>query len=93
MPCALALIALIFPRVLIAILWFFTTWFNGVFQSLLWPVLGFIFLPITTLWYSVVVNNYGGQWNSTNLVIMVIAVVIDMGSWGGGYSSQRRRWN
>ena len=92
MPCALALIALIFPRVLIAILWFFTTWFNGVFQSLLWPVLGFIFLPITTLWYSVVVNNYGGQWNSTNLVIMVIAVVIDMGSWGGGYQNRRKSW-
>jgi len=93
MPCALAIIALIFPRVLIAVLWFFTDWFNGVFQSLLWPVLGFIFLPVTTLWYSVVIKNYGGQWTTTNLVIMVIAVVIDMGSWGGGYKNRRRRWN
>ena len=90
MPCALALIALIFPRVLIAVLWFFTAWFNGVFQSILWPVLGFIFLPLTMLWYSVVVNQYGGQWNSVNLIIMVLAVVIDLGSWGGGYQNRRR---
>jgi len=90
MPCLLAIIALIFPRVLIAVLWFFTNWFNGVFQSVLWPVLGFIFLPVTTLWYSVVIKNYGGQWTTTNLVIMVIAVVIDMGSWGGGYKNRRR---
>ncbi len=90
MPCIVALIALLFPRILIAVLWFFTNWFHGVFDSILWPVLGFLFLPVTTLWYSVVVHQYGGQWSSTNIVIMVIAVVIDMGSCGGGYRSRSR---
>ena len=90
MPCLLALIALIFPRILIVVLWFFTSWFNGVFQTLLWPVLGFIFLPVTTLWYSVVINNFGGQWTILNIIIMVLAIAIDMGSWGGGYKSRNR---
>lgn len=90
MPCFLAAIALFFPRILMAILWFFTDWFTGVFDSLLWPLLGFIFLPVTTLWYSVVINNYGGQWSTTNIVILIIAVIIDMGSWGGGYKSRRK---
>ena len=90
MPCIVALIALAFPRILIAVLWFFTNWFSGVFESLLWPILGFCFLPVTMLWYSVVINNYSGQWTNTNIVIMVLAVVIDMGSWGGGYRSRRR---
>ena len=90
MPCFLALIALIFPRILIVVLWFFTSWFNGVFQSLLWPVLGFLFLPVTTLWYSVVVNNFGGQWSIVNIIVMVLAIAIDMGSWGGGYKNRSR---
>lgn len=90
MPCLVAVIALLFPRVLIVVLWFFTDWFNGVFNTLLWPVLGFIFLPVTMLWYSVVINQYAGQWSSVNIIIMVIAVVIDMGSWGSGYKSKRR---
>jgi len=90
MPCALALIALLFPRILIAVLWIFTNWFNGVFSSLLWPVLGFVFLPVTMLWYSVVINNFGGVWNITNIIVMVLAIAIDMGSWGGGYKSRNR---
>ena len=90
MPCILALIALLFPRVLIVILWLFTSWFSGVFSSALWPVLGFFFLPVTTLWYSVVINNYGGNWNMTNIILLILAVIIDMGSWGGGYKNRNR---
>lgn len=89
MPCMLAAIALLFPRVLIAILWFFTSWFNGIFDTILWPILGFIFMPVTMLWYSVVMKHYAGDWSAGNIIIMVIAVVIDMGSWGGGYKSRR----
>ena len=90
MPCLFAVLALLFPRVVMVILWLLTDWFTGVFNSVLWPVLGFIFLPITTLWYSAVVNWYGGQWTGTNIVVLILAVLLDMGSWGGGYKSRRR---
>lgn len=90
MPCILALLGLLFPRVLMIILWFFTDWFTGVFDTLLWPILGFLFLPVTTLWYSYVINRSGGEWSTFNIVVMVVAVLIDMGSWGGGYKSQNR---
>ena len=90
MPCILAAVALLFPRVLILILWIFTDWFTGVFDSVLIPLLGFIFLPVTMLWYSVVVNHYGGEWTTLNIILMVVAVVIDLGSLGGGYSNRRR---
>ena len=78
MPCLLALFALIAPRVTIALLWFFTTWFQGMFASLLYPVLGFIFLPTTFLWYSVVQRVFGGQWTLWPVVGLVIALVIDV---------------
>ena len=90
MPCILPLIGLLFPRVLIVILWLFTDWFSGVFNTLLWPVLGFLFLPLTMLWYSVVIKNYGGQWTAFTIIVMVVAVLIDMGSWGGGYKNRNR---
>lgn len=89
MPCILVVIALLFPRLLIVVLWLLTDWFTGVFDSVLVPILGFIFLPISTLWYSVVVNQYGGQWTTLNIILMVLAVILDLGSWGGGYKKRR----
>jgi hypothetical protein len=91
MPCLLTLIAVLFPRVLIAVLWIFTNWFNGVFSTVLWPILGFIFMPLTTLWYSVVIKQYGGQWNAFTIIVMVLAVVFDLGSNNSGYKHQRNR--
>jgi hypothetical protein len=90
MPCLLTFIGLIFPRFLIIVLWLFTHWFSGVFQQAIWPVLGFLFFPVTTLWYSVVINNYGGHWSGTNILLMVLAVVIDMGTTRSGYKTRRK---
>jgi hypothetical protein len=91
MGCIAALVALLFPRIMIIVLWLFTNWFEGVFDGVLIPVLGFIFLPVTTLWYSVVVNSFGGVWSVTSVVGMVVAIAIDLGSAGGGWRSRRRR--
>ena len=54
MPCVLVVLTLVAPRLVLALLWFFTRWFEGMFSSLLWPLVGFVFLPTTLLWYSVV---------------------------------------
>lgn len=78
MPCLLALIALAAPRIVILLLWFFSTWFAGLFTTLLWPVLGFIFLPTTLLWYTVVLRWFGGQWTLWPIVGIVIALLIDL---------------
>lgn len=83
MPCFFAVFALFVPRVVIAVLWFFSNWFTGVFDSLIWPILGFIFFPTTLLWYSVVVNSFGGTWGTLQIVVAVIAVVIDLSPAGG----------
>lgn len=91
MPCLLTLVAVLFPRITIVVLWIFTDWFSGVFNSLIWPVLGFIFMPLTTLWYSVVINHYGGQWNAMTITVMVLAVVFDIGSNGRGYKHRKGR--
>jgi hypothetical protein len=78
MPCLFALFALIAPRIVLALLWFFTTWFTGMFTTTLWPILGFIFLPTTLLWYSAVQHWFGGVWTAGPIIGIVIALLIDV---------------
>jgi len=78
MPCLFALLALAAPRLVVAALWFFTTWFSGVFDAVLWPILGFIFLPTTLLWYTAVQHWFGGVWSFWPIVGLVVAMLIDV---------------
>lgn len=78
MPCLLTLLALATPRLVIILLWLFTFWFRGLFTTPLWPVLGFVFLPTTLLWYTAVQHWFAGQWTLWPVVGLVIALVIDV---------------
>jgi hypothetical protein len=78
MPCFFVLLALAVPRLAIAVLWFFTNWFDGLFDSVLWPILGFVFLPTTLLWYTAVQHWFGGAWTLWPIVGIVVALLIDL---------------
>lgn len=78
MPCILVVLALLTPRLVIVLLWFFSRWFVGVFDTVLWPILGFIFLPTTLLWYTAVHHWFGGEWTLWPVVGIVIALLIDL---------------
>lgn len=41
------------------------------------PVLGFCFLPTTTLWYAGVHHWHGGQWTTWPIAGLVIALLFD----------------
>jgi hypothetical protein len=78
MPCLLLLFALIAPRLLIVVLWLFTGWFRGMFDIALWPVLGFVFLPTSLVWYSAVQHWFDGVWTFWPVVGIVVALAIDV---------------
>jgi hypothetical protein len=78
MPLLLAILALLTPRIAIVVLWLSTKWFDGLFTSPLWPILGFIFLPTSLLWYTVVLHWFGGVWSLWAIVGLVIALIIDV---------------
>jgi len=89
-PCLAVLVALIAPRFLILLLYFLSDFFAGVFPSLLWPILGFFFLPTTLLWYTAVQQWYGGDWNGAIQIIgIVIALIIDISPAGGKREGER----
>lgn len=81
--------AVLLPRAAIFLLWFFTNWFHGIFNTILWPLLGFIFLPVTLLWYTVVFHYFDNSWTAVPIVGLVIALLIDMSP--GGRKYYRRR--
>jgi hypothetical protein len=86
-PCLMVLLALCIPRVVIVLLWLFTYWFNGIFPNPLWPVLGFVFLPTTLLWYTAVQHWFAGQWTLIPIIGIIIALLIDLSPASG----RRRR--
>jgi hypothetical protein len=91
MPCLLLLILLMFPRVALALLWFFSDYLQRAFHGgLLLPLLGFLFLPLTTIVYAWELNS-GMPTVGINLVWLLIAVIIDVGGLGGGAHRGSRR--
>jgi hypothetical protein len=83
MPCLLAVVVLMFPRVILVLMWLLTNYLTRAYQGLLIPLLGFIFLPITTIVYAWMVNNHM-RLEGANLVILVVAVLLDAGSHDSG---------
>lgn len=90
MPCLLALLALLTPRLVIVLLVIFSDYIGNAYQTILWPLLGFFFLPMTTLAYAFAINSNGSV-DGIYLVLVVLAVLFDLGSLGGGGSSVRTR--
>jgi len=91
MPCFLLLAILLFPRVMLVLMWFFSTYLQRAFHhQLLIPLLGFIFLPLTTIVYAWELNS-GMPTEGINLLWLLLAVIIDLGGLGGGAHRQSRR--
>jgi hypothetical protein len=88
MPCLFLILTLLFPRVALLILFFFTHYLNRAFHSILLLILGFIFLPFTTLVYAWMVNSHLPT-TGINLLWLLIAVLVDLGATGHGYSRRR----
>lgn len=78
MPCLVALLAIAFPRVAIVLLYLLTTFFERAYHSILLLVLGFVFLPLTTIVYAWVVNA-GHAVAGIYMVAIIIAVLADLG--------------
>ena len=89
MGCLLVLLAAISPRLALILVWIFTTLVDRAFEGFLLPLLGLVFLPLTTLVYVLAyrpvtgVTGWGWFW-------VVLAVLFDLGSYGGGVLSRRR---
>jgi hypothetical protein len=90
MPCLLVLLIVAFPRIVLVMMWLFSHMLDHAYHNLALPLLGFIFLPITTIVYAWMVNG-GMPLGGINLVILIVAVLLDAGSHGSSMRSYSRR--
>jgi hypothetical protein len=90
MPCLLALLVLLFPRVAIVVLYLFTNFFTGVYDSILIPLAGFILMPVTLVAYTWLTKS-GQAVDAVYLVVMIVAIAIDFGLIGGSHASRRKK--
>jgi hypothetical protein len=92
MPCLVGCLALIAPRVAIILVWIFGDLLQTAYQTTVWPVLGFLFMPVTTLAYAWAWHmEPEGSVQGLGLAIVVIAVLMDLGIIGGNAEDRRRR--
>lgn len=90
MPCLIAMLAFFFPRFVIVMLVIFGDYIGQAYQTVLWPLLGFFFFPYTTLAYAFAINSNGSV-SGFYLVLVILAVLMDLGATGGAEASRRRR--
>lgn len=91
MCCFITTLFLFGPRLVVLIWWLFQPlYINAAFRTFIWPLLGLIFLPWTTLMYlivwSPVTGIVGFDW-----VWLALALVADISTYGGGAYGNRDR--
>jgi hypothetical protein len=80
--CLFAIIGGIWPRLVLVFLYFFTPIPSKIFQTTLYPLLGFIFLPTTTLAYALCLTYVGPTSYLWTEIILFVAFVHDLGQLG-----------
>lgn len=81
MCCGFAILALLGPRFLAVVWWLFRPgYFAATFNTIIWPVLGIIFVPWTTIMYLLVAPGgvHGFDW-----VWLGLALLVDIATYTG----------
>jgi hypothetical protein len=85
MGCLLPIGAIFMPRIVLVLILIFTHWLGRAYDTVIWPLLGFVFMPYTTLAYMAVMLNNGhkleggGFWT----LLFIIAIICDLVGQGG----------
>jgi hypothetical protein len=90
MACFAALLALISPRLALVAIWLFSNLLSRAFDSWFVPLLGFFVLPWTTLAYAAMWDAGTNEVKGLEVFIVILAFVLDLGSYAGGGRSRPR---
>ena len=93
MVCLFALLGAFAPRLAVFFLWIFTPLVNASFHGWalpwLWPILGIIFLPFTTLMFVLVVGPLGPT-NFWGWLMVFLGVLIDLRAYSDTYENRKQ---
>jgi hypothetical protein len=89
MGCLVVLLAFISPRLALFAIFLFSDLLSRAFDSWFVPLLGFFLLPWTTLAYAVMWSASSNQVTGFEWFIVILAFVIDLGSYANRGRMQR----
>jgi hypothetical protein len=89
MPLVVGCLALMAPRFAIVLVVLFSDYIGRAYDSFLWPLVGFLFMPFTTLAYAWAINSRGSV-EGLQLVVVVVAILMDLGLIGGSAARRKR---
>ena len=90
MGCLLVLVALFSPRLAVGLMWIFTPWVDRAFGPVVWPILGIIFLPLTTLLYVILWNTGGRGVTGWEWIFVILAFFGDVVAHSASVAARRR---
>lgn len=79
MPILIAIMSIFMPRVVLFFIFLLTHWFAQAYNTIIWPLLGFFFMPYTTLVYMGTMLTHKGTLTAGWIVALVVAVLVDLG--------------
>ncbi len=83
--CIFLVTALAAPRIVLIFVWILTNFVENAYPSFIVPVLGFFFLPLTTLIYAFAAPGGPG---TLGWILVVIAFVFDVLQYTGAFGSR-----
>jgi len=83
MAFVLVIIALALPRILMIFVKVLTDWFASAYDTTIWPLLGWVFLPYTTLAYMAAMLHNNRKVDGWWILLVVAAVLVDIGAFKG----------
>ena len=91
MPCLIALVAVLSPRLALFLVWIFSDLLSRAYSSWILPLLGFFLLPWTTLAYAAFLDWSPGHHLTWRWIFVALAFFIDMGAYAGSGRAQAAR--
>ena len=91
MPCLVVIVLLGFPRLALFLAWLLADWTRTAFETWVWPLLGFLFLPYTTLCYMWAANATHHRINGGWVFLVALGVFLDLASSGSAKRKRRLR--
>ncbi|MEA2365025.1 MAG: hypothetical protein QOE69_246 [Thermoleophilaceae bacterium] len=91
MPCLVALLALISPRLALVAMFLFSHMLDRAYDSWLLPLVGFFLLPWTTLAYALMWDLGTAKINGFEWFVVILAFLADLASYAGGRSYRSSR--
>ncbi len=87
--CLVTFFGVAMPRIIMTIIFFVTNWFENSYTTKIWPILGFIFCPYTSLAYMTIMLNNDHRLEGSWVLLLILGIILDFLGQAAASASQQ----